>query len=236
LLLNSYPGFVAIDKPVGLSSNNLLEKLKKALEKYPNCADIKIGHGGTLDLMASGLLLVLTGSATRLFDDLNTLDKEYDADIKLGIDTDTYDIMGRTVRKHSGELPEIDGIMKSLASFTGEITQSPPAFCALKVKGIPMYRLALYGGEMENRPRKVTMHSLDLVSHEGDMIRLRISCSKGFYVRSLASDLGASLGCGAVLVALRRTRIGPYSIGDSFDIEGAADIIARGVQFDEAER
>ncbi|MFQ5845085.1 MAG: tRNA pseudouridine(55) synthase TruB [Planctomycetota bacterium] len=197
-------GILSLDKPAGITSLDAVTRVKHALG-VP-----KAGHAGTLDPAATGVLLVCLGRATKLFDRLQLHDKEYHATVTLGVETDTYDAAGRVVAR--GPVPRLGaaGLEAALGPFRGEIRQVPPMYSALKHRGRPLYERARAGETVERAPRTVTVRELELLGFVPPDLTLRIVCTRGTYVRSLAHDLGRALGCGAHLTALRRTRSGPY--------------------------
>ena len=198
-------GVLLLDKPQGMTSNAALQTARRLL----NAA--KAGHTGTLDPMATGLLPLTFGEATKFSQMLLDADKAYEATVRLGVETDTGDAEGAQTAAAPVDV-SVDSIRRALLSFTGDIEQIPPMYSALKRNGRPLYEYARAGIEIERAPRPVTIRSLDLLAVEGDSFRIGIECSKGTYVRTLAIDLGRALGCGAHLAALRRTRIGPFAV------------------------
>ena len=196
-------GALLLDKPVGLSSNAALQQAKKLI------GAAKAGHAGTLDPLASGLLIALFGEATKFAGPLLDADKEYLATLKLGERTTTGDAEGEVVEKKEVKVGNLGDV---LARFRGEIEQVPPMHSALKHKGTPLYRLARRGQEVERTPRRVRVSALEQLELQGEKLVLRVSCSKGTYIRTLAEDIGAALGCGAHLTALRRTASGRFNI------------------------
>ncbi len=179
----------------------------------------KVGHTGTLDPFASGVLLILTGKATKKSEALTGMEKQYLAEIEFGIETDSYDIDGK-ITKTCDELPNInqDQIESELKSFVGDIKQIPPMFSAVKYKGRRLYKYARQGIKVDLNPRKVRIEKINLVSFEWPCINIDVTCSKGTYIRSLANDLGKKIGTGAYLKSLVRTRIGPYYLKDSYEL------------------
>lgn len=198
-------GVLFLDKPVGISSNNALQKARWLL----NAA--KGGHTGTLDPMASGLLPLTFGEATKFSQALLDADKAYDATVLLGVTTTTADAEGEVLARCPVGASD-EAIEAAVARLRGDIEQVPPMYSALKHHGKALYEYAREGVEIPREPRRVTIHSLECLGREGDSLQIRVACSKGTYVRTLASDLGAMLGCGAHLTALRRTRIGPFDL------------------------
>lgn len=199
-------GVLLLDKSQGVTSNAALQTARRLL----NAA--KAGHTGTLDPMATGLLPLTFGEATKFSQMLLDADKEYEATVRLGIETDTGDAEGRPIAEAPVSVAEND-VRTTLGRLTGEIEQIPPMYSALKRDGKPLYEYARAGIEVELAPRRVTIHALELLEFAGETFRIRVACSKGTYIRTLAIDLGRILGCGAHLSALRRTRIGPFAAG-----------------------
>jgi len=196
-------GVVLIDKPKGITSHDAVDAVRRAL------ATRKVGHAGTLDPMATGLLVMGVGRATRLLRFLSSLDKEYEGTGRLGVETDTLDAEGEVVREAPVEVAE-EALRETMASLTGQIDQRPPAYSAVRVAGERLYRAARRGEEVAALPRRVRVEAFDLVGFEPPDFDFRVVCSAGTYVRSLVADVGASLGPGAHLTRLVRTRIGPY--------------------------
>jgi tRNA pseudouridine55 synthase len=215
-------GVLLLDKPVGLSSNDALQKARRLFSAA------KGGHTGTLDPLASGLLPLCFGEATKFSADLLDADKTYLADLKLGVTTDSGDGEGQVTATAAVNVTAGD-ISRVLPLFTGSISQVPPMHSALKRDGRPLYELARKGIEVERDARMVTVHGIEVVDFSADRLRLSVHCSKGTYIRVLASDIGAALGCGAFLAALRRTRVGDLELAGAMtltDIE-AIDEAAR---------
>ena len=205
-------GALLLDKPLGASSNAALQSAKKLL------AAAKAGHAGTLDPLASGLLLVLFGEATKFAGPLLDADKEYVAEVKLGERTATGDAEGEVIeRAPVSTTPE--AFAAALEGFRGEIEQVPPMHSALKHKGTPLYRLARRGEEVDRAARRVRIARLELLEFAGSRALLRVVCSKGTYIRVLAEDIGKALGCGAHLSALRRTASGAFRIEQAVTLE-----------------
>lgn len=205
-------GVLLLDKPTGLTSNAALQKARWLL----NAA--KAGHTGTLDPLATGLLPLCFGEATKFAGELLDADKAYRATIRLGITTDTADAEGLVLETRPVQVGR-EQLEAAMVRFRGEIDQVPPMHSALKRDGKPLYEYARQGIEVERKPRRVTIHALDLLSLDGDLAVVDVACSKGTYVRTLAADLGAMLGCGAHLAALRRTRIGGLRVEDAVTLE-----------------
>ena len=198
-------GVLLLDKAIGISSNDALQKARRLFSAA------KGGHTGTLDPLASGLLPLCFGEATKFSADLLDADKTYEAELVLGVTTDSGDAEGRVTGTAAVDIGE-DDIRRVLPAFLGDITQVPPMHSALKRDGRPLYELARQGLEVERTPRAVTIHALELLAFSGERLRLRVTCSKGTYIRVLAADIGQMLGCGAYLGALRRTRVGDLDL------------------------
>lgn len=205
-------GVLLFDKPKGMSSNAALQKVRWLFNAE------KAGHTGTLDPMATGLLPLCFGEATKFSSTLLDADKTYLATVKLGIVTDTADAEGKILEERPVQATEVEA-RDVLTRFLGEIVQIPPMYSALKRDGTPLYALARQGIEVERAPRQVTIHSLDMTTWRGDSFTLVVDCSKGTYVRTLAADIGNALGCGAHLSALRRTRVGSLDIAQAVTLE-----------------
>jgi tRNA pseudouridine55 synthase len=193
-------GVLLLDKPIGLSSNDALQKVRRLFSAA------KGGHTGTLDPLATGLLPLCLGEATKFSADLLDADKTYEAVLQLGVTTDSGDAEGTVTASATVNVSDQD-ISAVLPRFLGEIDQIPPMHSAIKRDGRPLYELARKGIEVERAPRRVTLHAIDCLEFSGDRLSLRVNCSKGTYIRVLASDIGQALGCGAHLAALRRTRV-----------------------------
>jgi tRNA pseudouridine55 synthase len=206
-------GFFNVFKPVGWTSFDVIAALRGPLRQK------RLGHGGTLDPAATGVLPLAAGYATRLLEYLVASDKEYIAEVELGRTTDTYDSTGEELSRGDWSHLTQAEVESFLDGFRGVITQTPPAYSAVKVSGQPAYKRVRRGEKVELRAREVTIHELELLSFEPPTVRLRVVCSKGTYLRSLANDLGHSLGPGAFLAALERTRVGPFLLKDSVPVE-----------------
>lgn len=197
-------GIIIIDKPAGWTSQDVTAKLRGVLHTK------RIGHGGTLDPMATGVLPVFVGRATRAVEFFEHADKTYEAVLLLGVITDTEDTTGEVLETRPVSVTEAD-ILAVLPRFTGEIQQIPPMYSAIKVNGRKLYDLARKGQVVERKPRAVTIHALDFLGLEGDRVHLKIHCSKGTYIRTLCKDIGAALSCGGCMAALRRVQAGEYT-------------------------
>lgn len=205
-------GVLLLDKPHGITSQGAVSRAKRLL------GAAKVGHTGTLDPMATGLLPLAFGEATKFAHSLLDADKAYDADVRLGTVTTTGDVEGEVVSTAPVNVTR-ERLEAVLARFRGEIEQTPPMYSALKHQGKPLYEYARAGQEIERQARTVTIHGLELESFEGDAARIRVACSKGTYIRVLAADIGEALGCGATLAGLRRTRVGPFDVQSAITLD-----------------
>ncbi len=201
-------GVLLLDKPEGITSNLALQKSKRLYNAE------KAGHTGTLDPFATGLLPLCLGEATKFSQFLLDADKVYLAEARLGVRTTTADPEGEILETRPVSSTEAD-VAAVLPRFLGAIDQLPPMYSALKRDGRPLYEYARKGIEIERQPRRVTVHSIDIIALRGDLLTFRVHCGKGLYVRTLAEDIGALLGCGAHLSALRREAVGPFDIADA---------------------
>jgi tRNA pseudouridine55 synthase len=205
-------GILVLDKPAGITSNAALQRAKRLF------GAAKAGHAGTLDPLASGLLPVLFGEATKFSSFLLEADKEYVADVRLGVRTTTGDAEGEVISRSTVEIDDT-AVVSVLERFRGEIDQVPPMHSALKYGGKPLYELAREGITVPRAPRRIAIRELELLERSGEQLRIRVACSKGTYVRVLAEDLGAALGPGAHLTALRRTVAGRFRIAQAVALE-----------------
>jgi tRNA pseudouridine55 synthase len=206
-------GAVLVDKPVGLTSNAVLQKTKRIFGAR------KAGHAGTLDPLASGLLVVLFGEATKFAGPLLDEDKEYRATLKLGERTATGDAEGEVLERSDVPADLEARLPAVLERFRGEIEQVPPMYSALKRDGVPLYELARRGEVVEREPRKIVIHELEAVRCAAPLLELRVRCSKGTYVRTLGEDIGRALGSAAHLASLRRTRSGGLSVAQAVSLD-----------------
>ena len=206
-------GVLLVDKPPGLTSHDAVERLRNV----PGFR--KTGHAGTLDPMATGLLVVCVNEGTKIARYLMEGDKEYVATLRLGVVTDTQDVTGRVLRESDGRGVTRADLDRELQAFIGEITQIPPMYSALKHAGVRLHALARAEQEVERAPRRVRVDAIAVERFAPPEVTLRIACAKGTYVRTLAADLGEALGCGATLAALRRTKSGAFSIDQAAPLE-----------------
>lgn len=213
---------LVVDKPVGPTSFTVVRQVRGALARAWGTPrrSLKVGHGGTLDPMASGVLPICVGEATKLAPFLLDADKEYETTVRFGVETDTLDAEGETVATAPLHGLDAAAVEAALGAFRGPISQVPPMFSALKRAGRPLYSYARAGESVERAPRAVTVHALTMLAFEPpDRARLRLRCSKGTYVRVLAADLGRALGPGAHLTALRRIASGPFHLDGALSLE-----------------
>ena len=210
---------ILVDKPKGWTSFDAVNKIKHLIRKKYDLKKIKVGHSGTLDPMATGLLLICTGAWTKELHHLLGLDKKYLAEITLGVETNTYDAEGEIVSEKVVPPLTLNDIEKIVHKFTGEFDQIPPVFSAIKKEGKPLYELARAGKEVKPDSRKVKVHSIEIKDFSNNKLTLDIHCGSGFYVRSLAHDIGKVIGCGAHLSALSRSMIGEYSLTDAYKMD-----------------
>lgn len=206
-------GLILVDKPLGLTSHDVVAFLRRLL------GEKRVGHFGTLDPLASGLLLAAIGKATRLFPFFNRLGKSYYGRVRLGYSTDTYDGEGRPTSEESAEFPDREKVLDALPGFQGEIMQLPPPFSAKKLRGKPLYAYARSRKPVEIRPFQIHIYSLRLMDYRPPFLELEVKCSSGTYIRTLAHDLGRVLGCQGHLAGLVRTDIGGYRLEDAFALE-----------------
>lgn len=205
-------GIVIIDKPAGWTSQDVTARLRRVFGTR------RIGHGGTLDPMATGVLPVFVGRATRGVEFFEHAEKTYETELLLGVATDTEDTTGTVLTRREVSVTQ-EQLTVVLERFRGEIMQIPPMYSALKVNGQKLCDLARKGRQVERQPRPVTIHELTLLSREGDTLHLRVRCSKGTYIRTLCADIGEALGCGGCMQALRRTQAGEYTIAEAVPLQ-----------------
>ncbi len=205
-------GIVIVDKPAGWTSQDVTARLRRVFNTR------RIGHGGTLDPMATGVLPVFVDRATRCVEFFEHAEKVYEATLQLGLTTDTQDTSGTVLDERSVTVTK-EAFEEVLPQFRGDILQIPPMYSALKVNGKKLYELARAGKEVERQPRPITVHELTLISLDGSAARLRVHCSKGTYIRTLCHDIGQALGCGGCMAQLRRVQAGAYTAGEAVPLE-----------------
>ena len=205
-------GIVIVDKPAGWTSQDVVSKLRGVFKTR------RIGHGGTLDPMATGVLPVFVGRATRGVEFFEHAEKTYEAVVQLGVTTDTEDTTGTVLEEKPVSVTESE-FLSVLGQFRGEIQQIPPMYSALKVNGQKLYDLARQGREVERKSRAITIFKLECLEFSGDSARILVHCSKGTYIRTLCKDIGAALGCGGCMAQLRRVQAGEYSISQAVPLQ-----------------
>ncbi len=206
-------GFMVVDKPSGITSHDVVNFMRRKFQMR------RVGHAGTLDPLATGVLVILFGKDTKLFDKFADFDKAYEATLKLGMTTDTADIEGKVLK----ELPfaEItqEHVEEVFKQFIGDTEQVPPMVSALKVGGKKLYQFARQGIVVAREPRKIKIHALRLMDFSSPQVKFYLECSKGTYVRQLAEDVGKVLGCGGCITQIRRTKVGPFLIDQAVNLE-----------------
>ena len=206
-------GILLVDKPPEWTSHDVVNCVRRRFRIK------KVGHCGTLDPNATGLLVILLGRGTRLSSSLTGQDKEYEGTIRLGVETSTQDLEGEVIATADPSSVTLEAVRTTAERYVGEIEQIPPMVSAVKKNGKPLYKLARKGIEVEREPRTIRIDEFRVLGLEGPDIHFRLKCSKGTYVRTLAADLGRDLGCGAYLHSLRRTRSGRFSVEDSYTMD-----------------
>lgn len=222
-LRNAISGILVVDKPVGMTSHDVVEAIRRGTGIR------RAGHTGTLDPRASGVLVVLVGPAVRLSEFVSAADKRYQAILRLGSTTDTYDAEGRFTRQSEAPVEVTEAQFEEvLKRFIGEIEQTPPPYSAVKVHGRRAYDMARQGEEVNLEPRKIQVHHLEVLEWALPEVVIDVHCSSGTYVRSLANDVGAALGCGAYLVGLRRTKSGRFSLREAVPLRKLQEAFVAG--------
>lgn len=205
-------GVLNVHKPAGRTSHDVVQSIRSMT------GESRVGHTGTLDPLATGVLLLCLGVATRISQFLSNLDKTYVATIRLGVTTDTWDADGTILEQRPVQITE-DDIRDTLPLFVGQIRQTPPMYSAVKHDGVRLYHLARAGHVVERSHRTVHIHGIEILRYAGEDLTVRIRCSKGTYIRSLAADLGTRLGCGAHITALQRERVGTFGVDNSLHLQ-----------------
>ena len=216
-LLGPLDGLLLVDKPSGPTSHDVVAQIRRRF-RIP-----KVGHGGTLDPMATGLLVILLGKGTKISDRVMGHDKTYEATLRLGIETDSQDADGQVVAERDPAAVAAEQVAEQFKLRLGDQMQMPPMVSAIKIKGVPLYKLARKGQTVERQPKLVHVYRFDLLDFSPPDVRFRVECTKGTYVRTLAHDVGQSLGVGAHLVQLRRTRIGRLDVANALALD---DVLA----------
>lgn len=214
-------GIILIDKPQGWTSHDVVGKLRGILHER------RIGHSGTLDPLATGLLVVFIGRATRAVEFAEADRKEYIAGLRLGMSTDTQDITGRIISKET-DIPDEPEVRIAIERFRGELEQIPPMYSAVKIGGKKLYELARKGESIERKPRHITIFGLEITGRSDNDYILDVVCSKGTYIRTLCHDIGTALGCGGCMSSLRRTKSGVFSVDNAYTIAEIKEAADRG--------
>jgi tRNA pseudouridine55 synthase len=215
--INRLNGILVIDKPSDITSHDVVDVVRKKFKMK------QVGHAGTLDPLATGVLVILLGQATKLFNKFSAFDKSYVATIKFGLTTDTADIRGHVMDQKPYDFIKEDEVKSIFHTFLGEIEQIPPMVSALKHKGKRLYQLARKGVEVERQARKIKIYSLDLLTFALPEVKFFLECSKGTYVRKIAEDVGNRLGCGGCISQIHRTKVGPFDIAQAVKLENFSE-------------
>lgn len=210
-------GVIAIDKPAGITSHDVVFKMRKLYGTK------KIGHTGTLDPMATGVLVVLIGRAAKAGEYLTSDNKTYKATLRLGIETDTEDTSGKIIKEY-GNIPSQGDVLRAISSFKGDIMQTPPMYSALKVGGEKLVDLARRGIEVQRESRKITVYDISGEYIENNDYAVTVSCSKGTYIRTLCADIGKSLGCGGAMASLRRVQSGAFTLDNAYTLQSLEEM------------
>ncbi len=216
---------IGIDKPLGWTSFDAVKRLRGAIQRRLKVRKFKVGHAGTLDPLATGVLILCTGRATREIEKLQAGSKEYIADIRLGATTPSFDLETEIDATFPWENITVSDIEDVLPQFRGRVMQVPPVFSAVKIDGKRAYKFARKGEEVELKAKPLEITDLEILSYEAPVLRIRVVCSKGTYIRALARDIGQALNSGAHLIGLRRTRVGDIQVEDCLTIDQAMDKI-----------
>ena len=217
---------IAIDKPLGWTSFDAVKRLRGSIQKRLRLKKFKVGHAGTLDPLATGVLIICTGRATRKIEELQSGEKEYIATIELGSTTPSFDLETEVDAYYPVDHIDENMIKETFKSFEGRIMQVPPVFSAVKVDGKRAYKYARNGKELELKPKPINIREIEFISFENNLLKFRVVCGKGTYIRALARDLGQALKSGAHLKELRRTQVGEIRVENCLKIEEAVDLIA----------
>ncbi len=209
-------GVLNIDKPSGITSHDVVQQVRRLFREK------RVGHTGTLDPSATGVLVLCVGKATRIAQYLEAGVKEYRAVMRLGVTTDTLDADGQVLERRQYRSPDKEQLSAVLNSFQGSLLQRPPVFSAIKVRGVPSYKLARQGKAKPLEPRRVTIDRIELIDYNDPLIAIKVTCSKGVYIRTLCADIGEALGCGAHLSNLVRTRSGVFRIEEAVNLDQLA--------------
>ena len=212
-LTSSLNGILVVNKPSGITSHDVVDAIRRKFRMK------RVGHAGTLDPLATGVLIILLGKATKLFTKFSNFDKAYLATMQLGLKTSTADIKGKVVEEKPYGAIRKEQIEEVMKKFRGEIEQIPPMVSAVKVNGERLYKLARKGIEVKREPRAITVFSLELLEFDSPSVKIFLECSKGTYVRKIAEDIGEELRCGACITKIHRTKVGPFVIEEASSLE-----------------
>lgn len=222
--IDPFDGVLLVDKPSGPTSHDIVDAIRRRF-RFP-----KVGHGGTLDPQATGLLILLLGRATKLADHFTGSDKAYEGTLFLGIATDSYDADGKVVREADYRAVTREQLEERMRAMVGDLMQAPPMVSAVKVAGVPLYKLARRGETIERKPRLIHVYELVLKTFDPPEATFSIRCTKGTYVRSICADIGESLGCGAHLRSLRRTQCGAFNVSDAMPLDALLNLTPDALQ------
>jgi tRNA pseudouridine55 synthase len=222
--IDPFDGVLLVDKPAGPTSHDIVDAVRRRF-RFP-----KVGHGGTLDPQATGLLVLLIGRATKLADQFTGSDKAYEGTMVLGVSTDSFDADGKIVREADYRAVTREQVEERMRAMAGDLMQAPPMVSAVKVHGVPLYKLARRGQTVERKSRLVHIYELTLKSFEPPAVAFSIRCTKGTYVRSICADIGEALGCGAHLGSLRRTQCGTFSVADAMPLDALLELTPDALQ------
>ncbi len=211
-------GLLLVDKPAGMTSHDVVDAIRGKFRLK------KVGHGGTLDPMATGLLVILLGRGTRLFEQVMSSDKEYLGTMHLGVTTDSHDRDGEVIATGDYLHVSREELQAEMAKWVGDVLQTPPMISAIKKDGVPLYKLARRGREVERKPRLIHVYRFELLDFDPPRARFRLKCTKGTYVRTLCHDVGRGLGCGAFLEELRRTGVGRFTVDEAYSLDRVLDM------------
>ena len=214
-----------IDKPLGWTSFDVVKRVRGTLLRRMQIKKMKVGHAGTLDPLATGVMIVVTGKATKLIDSLQAGVKEYVATIALGATTPSFDLETEIDATYPTEHITREGVEEALKGFVGTIQQIPPSYSACKIDGHRAYHMARKGREVELKPKTLVIDEIELLEFSQQSITIRVVCSKGTYIRALARDIGTALGSGGHLTALRRTRVGDVTIADCLSVDQTVELL-----------
>ena len=223
---NNISKLLLINKPIEWTSFDVVKKIRNSIKKKYNINKLKVGHAGTLDPLATGLLIICTGHKTKIIQNFTNLDKTYTGTLKLGAVTDSFDRETREKNIKPYNRITLDQISKSFSHFIGEVSQTPPVFSAIKMKGEPLYKKARRGElNIDIKKRKIIIYTFQVLSVDLPFVQFQVKCSKGTYIRTLVHDVGHKLGCGAYLHELCRTSIGKYQLDQAINIVGLEDFL-----------